>query len=272
MGEPAPEIRKLPLRRVIWGAFTLPWEHRGAVFRATAAPLLALIACTLVWELSPYYVSGISRVILSLIIYLPTLIAMSWLAVTVHRLVLLESPEAVMHFDFAFTRRVSIFAAVFFGIWVLFSGLTLLIASGVLNIFNPPRYVETSVDPEQIPKPMDLPVPFEWIAGLAKLLAYWFVARVSLMLPAIAIDRKPDLSAAWRASRRNGWRLAIVVGLLPWCLQILVDLLYRDGASTIEFALLVVLGTLTIVFEVVALSLSYWELTPPEPPPTDPPA
>ena len=71
------------------------------------------------------------------------------------------------------------------------------------------------------------------------LIAYWFIARVSLMLPAIAIDRKPDLGAAWQASRRNGWRLAIVVGLLPWCLQHLVDLLFRDGASTIEFALLV---------------------------------
>jgi len=272
MSEPAPEVLKLPLRRVIWGAFTLPWEHRGAVFRATAAPLLALIACTLLWELSPYYISGINRFVLFIIVYLPTLFAMSWLAVTVHRLVLLEAPEAVMHFDFAFIRRVTIFAAVFFGIWTLFSGLTMLIASGVFNIFNPPRYVETSVEPGPVSQPMELPVPFEWIVSLARLLAYWFVARVCLMLPAIAIDRKPSLGAAWLASRRNGWRLAIVVGALPWWLQVLVDLLYRDGASMIEFALLVVLGTLMIIFEVTALSISYWELTPPVPLPTDPPA
>jgi len=35
---------------------------------------------------------------------------------------------------------------------------------------------------------------------------------------------------------------------------------------------LVVLGALLVVIDVTALSLSYWELTPPEPPPTDPPA
>ncbi|HYJ41796.1 MAG TPA: hypothetical protein VEW08_13470 [Steroidobacteraceae bacterium] len=272
MSEPGPMLRRLPLRRVISGAFTLPWEHRGSVFRATAAPLLALIACTLAWDLSSFYISGIGRVVLLLIFYLPTLIAMSWLAVTVHRLVLLEAPDAAMHFDLGFIRRVSTFAAVLFGIWVLFSGLTLLITSGVLNIFNPSRYVETSVEPGPVPQPMDLPVPFEWITSIARILAYWFVARVSLMLPAIAIDRKADLGAAWQASRRNGWRLAIVVGALPWCLQALVNLLYRDGASTIEFALLVVLGTMLIIFEVTALSLSYWELTPPAPPPTDPPA
>ena len=74
------------------------------------------------------------------------------------------------------------------------------------------------------------------------------------------------------ASRRNGWRLAIVVGVLPWCLQQLTDLMYRNGASSMEFAILVVLAAALVIVEVVALSLSYWELTSPAPPPTHPPA
>jgi hypothetical protein len=271
MSEAPPGYRKLPLRRVIGSAFTLPWEHRGAVFRATALPLLVLIACTLAWDFSAFYSSGMARWAVYLMLYLPTLIAGSWLAISVHRLVLLEASDAVMHFEIALVRRLAIFTATVLGIWVLFTGLTLLIAGGVLNIFNPPRYVPAAGIP-QAPQPMNLPVPFEWITSLASILAYWFVARVTLMLPAIAIDQTPSLGAAWRASQRNGWRLAIVVGLLPWCMDHLVNFLYRDGASNFEFGILVVLGALLMVIEVVAISLAFWELTSPAPPPTDPPA
>jgi hypothetical protein len=264
-------MRRLPLRRVIWGAFSLSWQNRASLFRATALPLLAVIACTLAWDLSSLYSSGMARWAVYLMLNLPWLIAASWLAISVHRLVLLEGSGAGMNLDLASARRLAIFAATGIGIWVLFTGLTMLIAGGVLNIFSPPRYVSTAELPAA-PQPIDLPIPFEWITSLASILAYWFVARVSLMLPAIAIDQRPSLGAAWRASQRNGWRLAIVVGLLPWCMDHFVDLLYRDGASNVEFGILVVLGTLLIVIEIVALSLAYWELRQPAPPPTDPPA
>ena len=251
------------------GAFTLPWEHRGAVFRATAMPLLAVIASTLaVQKISLYFAEEISRQIAYHFLYVPILIAWCWLAITVHRLVLLEAADARMSLDVATLRRLSIFAAAVVGVWVLFTGLTLLITGVVLNIIVGPRYVAAG----EVSPPMDLPVSPQFIANVANVFAYWFVARVSLMLPMIAIDRKPDLIAAWRTSRHNGWRLAIVVGLLHWCLQRLVDFLYRDGASELEFGVLVVLGALLVVIDVTALSLSYWELTPPEPPPTDPPA
>jgi hypothetical protein len=157
------------------------------------------------------------------------------------------------------------------GLWVLYQGLTMLISGGILNIFSPPRYVPTGAEPGKLPERVNLPVPFEWIVNLGRALSYWVVARVTLMLPAIAIDRKADLIAAWSASRRNGWRLAMIVGVLPWCLQRFTDLLYRDGASIVEFGILVVLATIFVVVEVVALSLSYWELTLPAPPPTHPP-
>ena len=64
-------------------------------------------------------------------------------------------------------RRVSIFAAVLFGIWVLFSGLTLLIPSGVLNILVHPGTSRQPVDPGQIPRRDGFAVPFEWIVGFA---------------------------------------------------------------------------------------------------------
>jgi len=63
-----------------------------------------------------------------------------------------------------------------------------------------------------------------------------------------------------------------VVGVLPWSLKYLTELLYRDGATYGEFAVLVVITVLFTLIEVVALSLSYLEITSPAPLPTDPPA
>jgi len=268
MSQPATEYRKLPLRKVLFGAFRLPWEHRGPVFRAAAMPLLAVIACSLAGNIVELQRSVAANVTLSVIYG----IAVSWLAINIHRLVLLETPDASAKADAASLRRLAIFFGVGMAIWILYLGLTMLIAGGVINMLFPSRYIVAGTDAAQAPPTRTLPFSPEWIVRGAAFAAYWVVGRVSLMLPAIALDQKPDFVAAWLASRRNGWRLAIVVGVLPWGLQQLTELLSRNGASGAEFALLVVLGAALVIVEVVALTLSYWELTSPAPPPTPPPS
>jgi hypothetical protein len=184
--------------------------------------------------------------------------------VSVHRLVLLETSDA-NSFTPENLKRTALFLAFLIGVWALYAGLVLLIMSGLLNAFLG-RYVPTGGERPQ------LPVSLEWLNAAARVLAFYVVARFSLVFPAIATDRKPDLGAAWLESKRNGWRLAIVVGALPWTLEQLTDLIYRDGATDAEYAVLVVLTVFFTVIEVVALSLSYGEITSPAPPPTDPPA
>ena len=58
MSEQAPGFRKLPLRKIIVGAFLLPWQHRGELFRATAIPLVAVIACTLIADAADFNLGG----------------------------------------------------------------------------------------------------------------------------------------------------------------------------------------------------------------------
>jgi|KBSMisStandDraft_5_1062788.scaffolds.fasta_scaffold112393_3 hypothetical protein len=231
-------------------------------------PLLAVIACSLVTDLVDFQHSRVANVAMSLIYG----IAVSWLAITIHRLVLLDEPDARAQLDSASLRRLATFVGIGIAIWVLYFGVTMIVANGMLMALYPPRYIPAGTDQTVLPPHTESLISPEWILRVAGFVAYWFVGRVSLMLPAIAVDRKPDLVAAWQASRRNGWRLTIVVGLLPWCLQQFTNLLYRDGATVVEFSVLVVLATLLIIIEVVALSLSYWELTSPEPPPTPPPS
>lgn len=231
-------------------------------------PLLAVIACSLAGNVVELQQSVAANVVLSAVYG----IAVSWLAINIHRLVLLEAPDSSGKLDAPSLRRLGTFFAVGVIIWILYLGLTMLIASGVLNILVPARYIPAGTTLDQVPKRIDLPFTPDWIVRFAAFVAYWVIGRVSLMLPAIALDQKPDLVAAWLASRGNGWRLAVVVGVLPWGLQLLTDLLYRNGASSVEFAFLVVLAAALVIVEVVALTLSYWELTSPAPPPTPPPS
>ena len=96
-----------------------------------------------------------------------------------------------------------------------------------------------------------------WVKHVTGILATYVVARMVLVLPASAVDHKPNLRQVWMLSRGNGWRLAIIVGGLPWAFSWLIDLANRDGASIVEWLFLAVAGIVLLVVEIAALSLSY---------------
>jgi len=99
------------------------------------------------------------------------------------------------------------------------------------------------------------------IGKIFEALATYVVARLSLILPAVALDQKLTLSTVWDLSEGNGWRLAVVVGGLPWLLNYLQGLAFSETDMIPAILRSVVYCTLLIV-EVAALSLSYKALTP----------
>jgi hypothetical protein len=239
----------------------LPWAHRADVFRSAGAPILVFLAGALAYHLSAAY--GSHPWAWTFTLY--NLAAISWLAITVHRLVLLELPGSATNFDVPALRRLGIFLLATLVVWVIYHGFRLLLMGGVVAILGS-RYVPAS----ETPPALELPVSLATIDNVVSVLAWIVLGRVSLVFPAIATDQRPTLVEVWRASRGNSWRLAIVAGALPWCLELMIDLLYRDGATSIETALLLLAMSIFIIVEVVALSLSYRELTAPAPPPSDP--
>lgn len=192
--------------------------------------------------------------------------AIAWLAIRTHRLVLATDWQAESAFGEWSTRRFALFAGALVVLWLLQTAITVAAMTLIANILVPPRYIATG---EMRDPPM---LNILWIGATASVIAYWIVARFSLILPQIAIDLHPDLRAVVNASRGNGWKLAIIVGLLPWILQWITDALYRDGATTFEVASIAVLIGVSAIVQVTALSLAYYELTrSPAPPPTPPP-
>lgn len=54
--------------------------------------------------------------------------------------------------------------------------------------------------------------------------------------------------------------LTLIVGVLPWILYYLVNLLLRDNATFVEYGVVRIIGFFLLAVEVVALSFSYKHL------------
>jgi hypothetical protein len=261
---------RLPVKRILLEAFARPWRHRAQLIRSTWVPLLAFIANMFLWRLvewqSPY------QAFVSISFWIPTLVtflATAWLAVSVHRFVLMEQADATVPPRSFLAARVWIFFAA-----IVVSG-SAYFAVGYVVMRILMQILFASVDlswsaPEET---------MRWFRGIywLSLALPWFLfGRLSLIFPMIALDRAPSPAAAWRISAANTWRITLIAGALPMGLQKCFELLFREEATQPELALLGVLGSLVVVIQVVALSLSYRELavplTPPAPLPTDPPA
>jgi hypothetical protein len=248
----------LPLLAIMRDAFALPWKHRNEVFRATSLPLLALIALTLCRDMIPWGRS----VSVAVAWHSVHLIALSWLAVTVHRLVLLDEARA-SRFDRETLKRVAGYALVFAAIWIAYLLLQTIILNGVA-IASGISYVPVGGQRNE--------TAWQWLMFGSVVVTLPLIARCGLVLPSVAVDKGFEIKDAWRASRGNTWRLAVIFGVLPWAISEGIWFFYRDDASTLELAVFLVLGCVLAVVEVTALSLSYGALTAPAPRPIDPPA
>lgn len=235
----------LVVGRVLGGAFALVWKQRTRFGQTLAFPLGALIASTL--ALSHAEAPSNTRMLLAF--FMAQWILMTWLAVRCHQLVLADTAWRAtqkwpwLETKFFFWSMALCLIFVMAMIAPVFIGFTVL-----RNMLPPKQRIEN-----------------EWLTWLLlfgpMIPGAYLLARVSLVLPMVAIGRTASLSSAWALSRHNGWRLTIVVGLLPAALSAITEKLSRQNASMLEHALLAVMSAVFVVIEVVALSLSYQALT-----------
>ncbi|PLY04093.1 MAG: hypothetical protein C0622_03320 [Desulfuromonas sp.] len=85
---------------------------------------------------------------------------------------------------------------------------------------------------------------------------YYVIARLMLVLPATAIDERWSLTDAWRNSSGNGWRVMLVVGIVPMIVNLIISLLPALD-SILYFVFHVVLWLVVAVYGIALLSLSY---------------
>lgn len=224
---------RLDVGKVIVGAFLVPWSQRREFARALAFPLVALAVLTLGWyftaEKLPQWIMWPACLAYGILFAI--------FAVACHRLVLLD-PRRVhpgwswreVRFLFWLVGMYLVYLAVWLPVWTVLVNLT----------------------PGMSP---------DWTREPAVIPALYFVARLSLVLPAVALDGEVSFKWAWRLTRGNGWRLVVVVGVLPWAISQVLGLLYRADPTPVETVALTVIGIALFAVEIAALSISYRDLT-----------
>jgi len=250
---PAP----LDVKKVIFGAFAVPWTNRAAFARALAVPFAFVALMGVVQALAA---EDLPQPALWSMVVLHGLVFVLF-AVTCHRLVLLDPLTVAQTPMPRWTRRETRFLLKGLAMWSLCVGVGF--AFMALFVFAAVPLLE-----ELGPK---------WFASILMpiflLPMFYLVARLSLVLPATALDRRVGLGWAWDLSEGNSWRLFLVVGILPWVISAPSNLIDYTDPNVPVTAAVTIVGTALLVVEIAALSLAYRELTKHEPAsPTPPPA
>jgi hypothetical protein len=238
-------------------------------FRAASWPLLGVIALSLVSASGVIAVNALAQWVL----LIGGAALFAWLAVRIHRVVLLPLAEADGRTD----RRIVPLAYRYLAALVTATVLKFVfyIAALILVSVFSARYVPaTSVPPPPPPEPdPGIQRLIDYASWAIEIPLAYLLARCSTLLPALALGHAWAPRAAWEQTRGNGWRLAIVVFLLPWGLSETIDWAYASLESPVLVSLLAILRAVFLALGVIALSLSYRELPPwPAPPPTPPPS
>lgn len=247
---PAP----LPVIRIIRDAFRFVW---GRKFRMVRALLIPAVAVSLL-KYSPYLMQWISsdprfygHALFGWLSFLLQTAIYALCAITCHRLALIGDSAVPDYGLRTWTKREWRYlgwALVILIIWMLYS---FVINSILISIII--RVVEAGAEAESFQ------TTGYWIAPLYIPLLY-ILSRLSVLYPAIAVDRQVNAQWAWQLTVDNGWRLTVVVGLLPWVLYFLVSFLLRNNATWVEQILFILIGFVLFAVEVVALSFSYKHL------------
>lgn len=174
------------------------------------------------------------------------------LAINVHRLLLKAEQPTLRYWSMRETR--------FLGWLLLIYGCFKLISVGLGIVF----FLVSG-------RPFEI-LGGSWIGSLVFLLmsmpAAYVCARSSMLLPATALDGKPNFAWTWTLTKTNGLKLMALLWVLPFVFSLLYSG-WQTDTPLFYLALNIVLSTLT-AFEVALLSVAFKTLggmslnTPPE--------
>jgi hypothetical protein len=235
----------LDLGKVVAGAFLVPWWHRKAFARALAVPVALFMAFSALWHYYgmtqlPWFAALTVNVVYGMVFTL--------FAVTCHRLVLLDPESVARAWRPRWTLRETRFILWLTGLWLVGVAASMALLALVGTV-----WVNLAGDSE---------IDLHRMQVAIRLVLLYPLARLCVLFPATALDLDPlpNLRWAWDLTRDNGWRLAVIVGFLPWLFAQLMDLAYRSNASRLEWLLLSVLAIAFFAVEIAAVSISYREL------------
>jgi len=102
-----------------------------------------------------------------------------------------------------------------------------------------------------------LPQEHNFIGNILYIPILYLISRISLVFPATAVKNKnTSIIEAWNLSKNNGIQLFLLIGFIPWLLELLFEMLPHYNSIYYSFStslIWLIIG----LFEVGLLSMSY---------------
>lgn len=272
MKEQSVSMKTLQIWSILSEAASNPWRNRRHFGTLLIIPTIVFVVNKLVEDtwLFPLAENASRSTILStlgqwIVLGLPYTIVFTILAIACHRSILLGVHTVPTVGFLGWTRRETRFAmlSVAFALFMgTMFGLSLLIAflvtdacSGIFSsVSRIVPWVELTQDA--------IFVPLSY--GIAIFLIAYPVGRLSLCLPATAVDRLVSFRWTWLSSKPHDIRLAFLVGAIPLGSILLQDSIMGTVEEAlglmVRYALEAVLYCSLLVVEIAILSICYREI------------
>jgi len=197
-------VRSLPLWRTLREAFLLIWDYRWLFGRLLIIPVALTTLLSLV---TFYWPGGKGKSLWALVEPLTNLLIFVFFAISCHRLILIGEHSVprwgVQRWSWRETRFILCLIAIVVAIYLMSAVLGF-----VAGIFLTPL--------ERLMSKTGAIVAAYMLGGLGAACMSYLIARLSLSLPAVAVDHQPAIEAAWSQSDGNGWRVtALATESLP---------------------------------------------------------
>ena len=270
---------KLSIRNTVFEVFQFLWDNRLDLVRMMAAPVVALSILgigisALFKDFDPTAeeasISGLQFVGLIIGLALPMLFYVMF-AVAWHRRCLKSEEQTTILTALRWDRRKTLFLFRFIMISVIagLSTLPILVIGGIVGATGALGLGAAGGGGPNTPEQLII------FLNLIIIFVFMLVqVRLSLLLPATAIDQKLTLAETWAIGRGNSWRLLaiLLLSMAPAMLVLIVvgsamgAISQATGlgqAMTVEFIVRLVFNLayyIVIAASVSALSISYREL------------
>jgi hypothetical protein len=245
-------MKQLSIIKIFLGSILIPWQYGNGLINAIKLPVLGLFLFTLFWTYSgiefPRFINW-----LFVLVYL---FFWSTIFVITHRVTLFG-------LGFASPYRETLLKTIKYLAWMvlfffIFTGFEILmyrtLKTIVYNLGIPALQSLFDYKIRQI----------HWLNSIgivSKLCAAYITTRLSLVFPAIAVDKKMSLINSFNYTIGNGWRLLLAILPIPLLFLFLFGQLYVVAPPIQAGLLYFLFGLPFFLIGICGLSLTYKELT-----------
>ncbi len=243
-------LEKLPVAKIVAAAFILPVQLGTTLLKAIAIPVVMIILVSLISGMMSSATPSLFNIVIAMITVFVLLAINASIGVIIHRLVLLGPSAAPDRARFQLGQRewLYLIKSVQIGLACVAIGMVLIFLTSILIL--PFTGIEIAPD-----KPVSIELILLVIV-FALLPAGYFMARLNLMLPAVATDQTTHFDQAWHLADGNALRLFIAT-MIPIGVSLGLNYLMPGTENVIIALLLQLISMAVALVGVFALALSY---------------